>query len=135
MEFSLANITKAQQMYTGVDFPLLVAMFSSMGIKSIKTNIQTGKTSYEHNTGEKLEKLSFQVATPIAPLAEIQTFQTSLKKHQAGGTNFQTFCEEIASAGVAYWIVNPAELTCSYYSLNHSCLSLESIPKATLPTL
>ncbi|MGL4623554.1 MAG: DUF1398 family protein [Culicoidibacterales bacterium] len=134
MEFSLAAINLAQQTYTGIDFPLLVATFEKMGITQVITNIDSGITRYERHNGTILSSPSFKTTSAVAARALKPAVQLSLAKHQRGDSDFPAFCEEIAAAGIAYWIIDTKNLTCDYYTLDKTLLLSEAIPKAVLPT-
>ncbi len=133
MEFSLTTIKHAQQLYTGVEFPILVAAFAELGITQVTINIHTGETTYQHRDGMHLQTPSLKATTPVASTASQVGLTTSLQIHQQGKSDFPTFCEEIAAAGIAYWIIDVSALTCDYYSLIDALILSETIPKATLP--
>lgn len=128
MHFSLENINVAHKKFTGVDFPKLIQEFKKMGILTNSVNLQSGQVTYAHNNGELIQVESNPVDQVINATSSREIAKDVLKRHQAGETDFVTFCREIAGAGVCMWISNMDEMTCSYYDLNDNVVVFEAIP-------
>jgi uncharacterized protein YbcV (DUF1398 family) len=128
IKFSLEAIKEAQSKFTGVDFPKLIREFKLIGIKTNTCNIQTGLVMYENKNGEQIKVQSNSVDVLINTISSTVAAQDVLKRHQAGETDFLTFCKEIAGAGVYKWISDMDNMTCSYYDLKDSAVIVENIP-------
>ncbi|MEY4480158.1 MAG: hypothetical protein RLZZ267_836 [Bacillota bacterium] len=128
MEFSLDNIKDAHATFTGVDFPKLIQVFKQMDMVTNTFNLQSGKVTYVHRAGEQIEVQARAVDEPINATSSSDEAKDILYRHQAGETDFPTFCREIAGAGVYKWVSNMDEMTCSYYDLNDNHVIVEAIP-------
>lgn len=128
MRFSLEAIQEAHRQFTGVDFPKLIKEFKLMGMLANTYDIQAGLVTYEHKSGEKIEVRSNAVDVPVNTVSSTAAAQDVLKRHQAGETDFLTFCKEIAGAGVYKWISDMDKMTCSYYDLKDNVVIAEEIP-------
>jgi uncharacterized protein YbcV (DUF1398 family) len=128
MKFSLEAIKEAHSKFTGVDFPKLVQEFKHMGMLTNTYNIQSGLVTYEHKNGELIEVQTTAVDVLINTTSSTAISQDVLKRHQAGETDFITFCREIAGAGVYKWVSDMEYMTCSYYDLNDNVVIVEEIP-------
>lgn len=128
MEFTLENIKAAHAKFTGVDFPKLIQEFKIMDMVTNAFHLQNGKVTYVHRTGEQIEVQANAVNQPINATSSSAGAKDVLNRHQAGETDFPTFCREIAGAGVYKWVSNMDEMTCSYYDLNENVVIVEAIP-------
>ena len=128
MNFSLETINEAQSKYTGVDFPKLIREFKHMGMLTNSYDIKTGIVTYKHQDGEQIKVESKAVDVPINIISSQDVAQGVLKRHQAGNTDFLTFCREIAGVGVYKWVSNMDEMTCSYYDVYDYVVVKEEIP-------
>ncbi|MDT3404233.1 DUF1398 family protein [Mucilaginibacter terrae] len=50
--------------------------------------------------------------------------------HQQGQTDFATFCQQAADAGVEKWVIDTQAMLCTYYDLQGNALVAEPIPQA-----
>ena len=129
MRFSIEAIKEAHGKYTGVDFPKLIREFKRMEMLTNTYNIQSGLVTYEHKNGEQIKVQSNPVDVPVNTVSSTAVAQDVLKRHQAGETDFLTFCREIADAGVCKWVSNMDKMTCSYYDLKDNVIIVEEIPE------
>ncbi|WP_153055986.1 DUF1398 family protein, partial [Streptococcus suis] len=97
--FTLENINRGHEQFTGPDFPKLIAYFKDLGMVENTVDIQSGQVTYRSQTGQTLEKQGYQVMIPVTDRANLDQFVTILRNHQAGQTDFPTFCQETAEAG------------------------------------
>jgi uncharacterized protein YbcV (DUF1398 family) len=54
-------------------------------------------------------------------------FVANLKKHQQGGSDYMTFCQHCAEAGIAKRVVDMAIMSCTYYDLAEHIILVEAI--------
>lgn len=59
----------------------------------------------------------------MAEKANREQFVRILRNHHAGETDFPTFCEETAQAGLYKWVIDLDTMTCSYLDLVDRSLS------------
>ncbi|MBO1198701.1 DUF1398 family protein [Staphylococcus simiae] len=129
MEFSLSAIEQAHQQYTGVDFPKLFAAFKDMGMTYNTVNIQKGIATYIHPMEEDVIAESVKANSNIAGIADVKVVQDVLIRHQQGQTDFPTFCNEIAQAGIYKWLIDINQGTCTYLDLQDNAIVSEQIPQ------
>lgn len=127
MSFTIESINAAHEKYTGVEFPKLVNEFKNMNMVICEINIEQGVRTYIHKNGDKLTAQGMKVTTPITLNSSKEKAKQVLKSHQAGKTDFVTFCNEIAEAGICKWIIDITDLTCNYYDLKEHLLITEKI--------
>lgn len=130
MTLSLNKIHQAHQQYTGVDFPKLFKAFKDMGIIVNTVNIEQGETSYIHQDGTEITDESAKVAVPIAQQTHLALVKDILQRHQAGETDFPTFCDEMARAGIYKWHIDIIAGTCAYIDKENQVVITENIPQS-----
>ncbi|MBO3065231.1 MULTISPECIES: DUF1398 domain-containing protein [Staphylococcus] len=129
MTFSLSAIHQAHQQYTGVDFPKLFKAFKVMGITINTVDIQIGTTVYTHQNGEQIIDTGVKSTVPIAKHTDKEQVKEALVQHQAGETDFPTFCDAMAQSGVYKWHISIDAGTCAYINLNNEIVIIEQIPE------
>ena len=126
--FTLENINRGHVQFTGPDFPKLIAYFKDLSMVENTVDIQSGQVTYRSQTGQTLEKTGYQVTIPVSDQANLDQFVTILRNHQAGQTDFPTFCQETAEAGIYKWVTDLEAMTCSYLDQAEQAVFVETIP-------
>lgn len=127
--FTLNQISEAyQKVKTGSDFPKLVQDLIALGVISYSNRVEDGQTIYSGVN-------QFQLVSPAKyPLIKINhdastdRLKQALLIHQKGETDYFTFCQHAAEAGVDQWITDMQKMTVSYLDQNGTILLQESIP-------
>ncbi|SCS43303.1 DUF1398 family protein [Staphylococcus caeli] len=127
--FSRASIHQAHAQYTGVDFPKLFQAFKNMGMAFNIVNIKEGTTTYTHKDGAEIIDEGIKSSQSIAISSDKAQIQDILRRHQAGETDFPTFCEEMAHAGIYKWEIDLSAGTCAYIDLANKAVITEYIPQ------
>lgn len=91
-------------------------------------DIQSGQVVYRLKSGQVLEKAGYQVSVPVAEQFDKEQFVTILRNHQSGQTDFPTFCQEAAEAGIYKWVTDLEAMTCSYLDKAEQAVFVETIP-------
>lgn len=65
----------------------------------------------------------------INSIVDKAKFMQSLQDHQQGNTDYMTFCQDAADAGIAYWCMNLQTMECLYGDANNATILIESIPQ------
>lgn len=128
MEFSLESIHRAQNLFTGPDFPKLVREYRKMGIVTNIYNIEIGLVIYENKNGKQIKDSGIKVNFEIIPSAVYIDALLSLQKNQKGESDFLSFCNEIGKAGIYKWVVNLENMTCNYYDKKETIVISENVP-------
>jgi uncharacterized protein YbcV (DUF1398 family) len=114
---------------TGADFPRYIQEIKALGLVRYEYLVADGRTIYYGENDYRTE------APPIYPEMEINSVSSagSLKHnisiHQRGLTDFLTFCQQAADAGVHHWEVNVQTMICTYFDTNDQKLIEEPIPQ------
>jgi len=112
---------------SGADFPQYVQDLISLGVKSYEVFVEDGRTmyhssSFEITEGPKTDKLR------IADESSAENLRQIIKVHQAGETDYPTFCAQAAEAGVEKWILDLVQMKCIYFDKAGEVLVTENIP-------
>ncbi|HCY1728210.1 TPA: DUF1398 family protein [Staphylococcus aureus] len=129
MAFKLSAIQQAHQQFTGVDFPKLFKAFKDMGMTYNIVNIQDGTATYVHQSEDDIVTSSVKSNHPVAPSSNQSIVQDVLTRHQQGQTDFETFCDEMAQAGIYKWHIDIQAGTCTYIDLQEQAIISELIPR------
>lgn len=129
MAFKLSAIQQAHQQFTGVDFPKLFKAFKDMGMTYNIVNIQDGTATYVHQSEDDIVTPSVKSNHPVAPSSNQSIVQDVLTRHQQGQTDFETFCDEMAQAGIYKWHIDIQAGTCTYIDLQEQAIISELIPQ------
>ncbi|MCE5113432.1 DUF1398 domain-containing protein [Staphylococcus aureus] len=129
MAFTLSEIQQAHQQYTGVDFPKLFKEFKDMGMTYNIVNIKDGTATYVHQSEDDIVTSSVKSNHPVAPSSNQSIVQDVLTRHQQGQTDFETFCDEMAEAGIYKWHIDIQAGTCTYIDLKEQAIISELIPQ------
>ena len=128
MEFTLQAIQEAHSKFTGPDFPKLIREFKAMGMASNIYDLSSGMVIYVDQDDNHLESQGPKSDIAIAEPSNEEDARAALKRNQTGITDFPTFCNEMAQAGVYKWISDLDKMTCSYYDLQENAIIVEAIP-------
>ncbi|EJJ3731244.1 DUF1398 family protein [Staphylococcus aureus] len=129
MAFKLSAIQQVHQQFTGVDFPKLFKAFKDMGMTYNIVNIQDGTATYVHQSEDDIVTSSVKSNHPVAPSSNQSIVQDVLTRHQQGQTDFETFCDEMAQAGIYKWHIDIQAGTCTYIDLQEQAIISELIPQ------
>lgn len=129
MAFTLSEIQQAHRQFTGVDFPKLFKAFKDMGMTYNIVNIQDGTATYVHQSEDDIVTSSVKSNHPVAPSSNQSIVQDVLTRHQQGQTDFETFCNEMAEAGIYKWHIDIQAGTCTYIDLKEQAIISELIPQ------
>ncbi|EFB45439.1 hypothetical protein SARG_00484 [Staphylococcus aureus subsp. aureus C101] len=129
MAFKLSAIQQAHQQFTGVDFPKLFKAFKDMGMTYNIVNIQDGTATYVHQSEDDIVTSSVKSNHPVVPSSNQSIVQDVLTRHQQGQTDFETFCDEMAQAGIYKWHIDIQAGTCTYIDLQEQAIISELIPQ------
>ena len=99
-----------------------------MGMVTNIFNLETGIVTYINHTGETLEDTGIKVDFDICESGTFEDAIFALQRNQRGESDFYTFCNEIAKAGVYKWVSELDEMTCTYFDKTEQVIIIESIP-------
>jgi uncharacterized protein YbcV (DUF1398 family) len=126
--FTIEEIQAAdQKVKTGADFPQFAATLKAMGVTRSDTFLMNGMSIYFGSADETVEGSPIYEQLLIEEQSSVEELKEALKSHQEGGTDFQTFCRQVAGAGVEKWIVDFEAMTVTYLDMAGNELLVEKI--------
>lgn len=129
--FTLEQIAAAHShVKSGADFPAYVEALIALGVKCYDVYVADGHAEYFGVNGFTLTSPTKYPALEVAPTGDAERFGERLKMHQAGETDYMTFCQDAAAAGVEKWRVDTEALSCTYLDRSGAVMLEEVIPKA-----
>lgn len=127
--FTKEQILEAQSKSKGgKDFPQLVQDFKTLGILSYEHWVGNGANIYLGANDYAVKIESAQTLLHVSDDSSEEKLKQALKIHQAGETNYPTFCLHSAEAGVEKWVTDMNKLTVTYLDKKGNVLVLENIP-------
>jgi uncharacterized protein YbcV (DUF1398 family) len=127
--FTIVQIKAAHaKVKSGKDFPQYIQDLIQLGIRSYQTYVTDGHTDYFGDGGYNVVSEPGYAPLVIADAANVAAFTNKLQAHQGGQTDYPTFCSDCADAGVAKWVVDMTEMTCTYYDKAGGAMLVEAIP-------
>lgn len=127
--FTIEEIQAAHSnVKSGADFPAYIQDLKKMGVTRYETFVEDGHTIY-FGAGDDREvsPAKYDLLT-IAETVNKEQFLSDLKAHQQGKTDYPTFCEDTANAGIEKWMVCMEEMTCTYVDQTGNKIVVEVIP-------
>lgn len=112
---------------SGADFPQYVQDMKTLGVINYTQYVSDGQTVYQGNDQSITSPSKYGPFT-IADNSDINQLKHHLKIHQAGETDYLTFCQQVAEDGVEKWTVDMLALTCTYYDKAGNTMLTETIP-------
>lgn len=113
---------------SGKDFPQLVQDLKKLGVDYYDNFVSDGKTNYAGSENFLLEGTSKYSNLQVNDNGSTEKLKHALSIHQAGETDYPTFCKQAAEAGVEKWRTNMHEMTVTYFDKQNNKMLVESIP-------
>ena len=127
--FTIAQIQSAHaKVKSGADFPKYVQDMKALGVTSYEHYVSDGHISYKGQDDFSIDADAKWPVKEIAAPASPESLEHALKVHQLGKTDYPTFCQQSANAGVEKWIVDMVKMKCIYYDKEGNEMLAEDIP-------
>lgn len=127
--FTIEQIKTAHsKVKSGADFPKYIQSLKEIGVNAYDNYVSDGHTAYY---GANSFQIKAESKYPVMEIGEIglkEKLNDALRVHQQGQTDYYTFCQQAAEAGVEKWRVDMIEMTCTYYDKTGAELIVEDIP-------
>ena len=128
--FTIAQIQQAHsKVRSGADFPAYIREIKALGVTYYEVFVTDGRTEFYGTDGYKAATDSKYDTLPIADTCDLEQFQSELKVHQQGGSDYPTFIRTSAACGIEKWAVNFDTMTCTYYDTAGREVLVEQIPQ------
>ena len=129
MMFTIEQIKDAHsKVKSGADFPVYIQALAQLGVRTYEAYVSDGHTIYKNGEGASVSSDKKYEAMPIAEESKSEEFIAYLKAHQAGETDYPTFCLHCAITGIEKWEVSIIAMTCTYFDKAGNEILVESIP-------
>ena len=127
--FTIQQIEHAHaKVKSGANFPQYIQDIKALGVMAFDTYVADSHSKYYGAGTSSLVSDAKYAAMHIATKGMTAELQQALKIHQQGGTDYFTFCQQAAAAGVEKWRVDVKALTCTYYDADGAAMLIEAIP-------
>ena len=127
--FTIEQIKTAHsKVKSGADFPRYIQELKALGVKSYDSYVTDGTAKYFGTDGYTVIGSPKYPAIEISPSSSKPDVAQALSVHQAGGTDYLTFCKQAASFGVEKWTVDVSKMTCVYFDKSGRAIISEEIP-------
>ncbi len=128
MKFTLQQLKDAHaRVKTGADFPRYVQEIKALGLVTYDYLVQNGVTVYHGTDGHTVSADAIYPDLSINPNPSPQALQHAISIHQQGQTDFLTFCQQAADAGVERWVIDTQAMLCSYLDAQGNLMVAEPI--------
>lgn len=127
--FTIEQIKEAHsKVKSGADFPKYIQDLIELGVESYQTYVLDGHAEYFGKDGYHIKSEAKYPGLNVSEKSDSETFINRLKIHQQGQTDYMTFCDDSAKAGVEKWVVDTRKMTCTYYDKAGNNMLEEKIP-------
>lgn len=127
--FTIEQIHEAfVRVKSGADFPQFVQDLKSLGVTHYDNFVADGNTKYY---GKDNFVLQGEVKYPLINVndeSSADKLKYAISIHQQGQTDYPTFCNQAAEAGVEKWTTHTIEMTVTYFDKQGNKLTVEPIP-------
>lgn len=128
--FTVEQIKTAHsKVKSGADFPTYIQDIKKLGVTYYETFVSDGHTDYYGANDYKTSSSAKYDTLQIADISNIEQFKIDINAHQQGETDYQTFCNDCASAGLEKWAVCIKKMTCIYFDKAGNEMLVEQIPQ------
>lgn len=128
--FTIAEIKTAEsKIKTGADFPQFIKEIKDLGVTRNDVYISNGLSIYFNNEDQAVQASPDEY--PVLVINDepsVNKLKHALEVHQRAETNYLTFCKQAADAGVEKWVIDVANMTCTYLDSEQNELIKEKIP-------
>lgn len=129
--FTIDQIKEAHsKVKSGADFPNYIQELIKLGVEKYESFVLDGHALFFGKNNFKIQSDPKYPALKIAEQSNKEQFQSDLKAHQQGKTNYPTFCGDCSKSGIEKWIVDLQNMTCTYYDKSGQSMLMENIPTA-----
>jgi uncharacterized protein YbcV (DUF1398 family) len=128
--FTLQQMRAAHaKVKSGADFPAYVHEIKQLGLLHYDFLVKNGQTEYYGANGLRVNSDAIYPEKTISNQSSSIMVRQIIAEHQQGKSDFLTFCQLVADAGVEKWVVDTQAMMCTYYDLEGNKLIAEPIPE------
>jgi uncharacterized protein YbcV (DUF1398 family) len=129
--FTIENIQATEaKIKSGADFPNFIQEIKAMGVIRNDVFVINGMAVYYGNDDHTVQSAPAYEDLLIEQESNVYELKEALKIHQNGTTDYQTFCRQVAAAGVEKWVIDLNAMTVTYLAADGTEMVVEHIPQA-----
>lgn len=127
--FTVEQINTAhRKVKSGAEFPAYIQEIKKLGVTYYETFVSDGHTDYFGANDYTTSSSAKYDALHVTDVSNIEQFKIDIKAHQEGKTDYPTFCNDCAKAGLEKWAVCMNKMTCTYFDKAGNEMLVEQIP-------
>lgn len=128
--FTIEKIHKAfSKVKSGADFPQFVQDLKAVGITHYDNFVAEGNAKYYGKGNFILESEAKYPSISVNDESSADKLKCAISIHQQGQTDYPTFCNQAADAGVEKWTTHTIEMNVTYFDKQGNKLNIEPIPQ------
>ena len=117
------------QVKTGADFPMYIQNMKTLGVTYYDVFVKDGSTVYYGAGGYSVSTPATYDVKHVASTGSAEQLKNAISIHQQGQTDYPTFCEQAANAGVHKWTTDIINMEVKYVDTSGNILLREAIPQ------
>jgi uncharacterized protein YbcV (DUF1398 family) len=125
--FTLEDIDRAHKGVTNETVRKYLKSLHDLGIVSYTTHISDGHSDYFDSKGNKLSSVAVHERYEISDEASRESARRAIEAHGLRETDYFAFSRQLAAAGVCAWVMDPVEMTCTFYSKSGEKLLVDDV--------
>lgn len=127
--FTLTQIQDTHaKVKSGADFPQYIADLKALWVTAYTIFVSDGHAEYHGHDEYTIISTAKYPSLEINTMTDKEWFVANLKLHQQGGSDYMTFCQHAAQAGITKRVIVMDTMTCTYYDTNDQAIIVETIP-------
>jgi len=128
MKFTLQQLKAAhEKVKSGADFPGYIKEIKALGLARYIYSVIDGSIIYYGNE-HTVSAPAIYTPKSISLNASTDMLRGIIATHQQGKTDFITFCQQAAEAGVRQWVIDTNRMLCIYEDKDGNEMIAELIP-------
>lgn len=128
--FTIDQIQEAsKRVKSGADFPQLVHDLKTIGVTYYDNFVTDGKTKYYGENNFVIASNPKYLPITVNEESSADKLRHTISIHQKGQTDYPTFCNQAAEAGVEKWTTDMIKMAVTYYDKHGKPLVIEPIPQ------
>jgi len=113
---------------TGADYPAYADELRNLGVVSYDFLVADGSTTFYAEDEESVSLKGDLSPVAVADAPSKDKLRAALATHQKGNTDFPTFRQQAAEAGVAQWTTDLSNMEVVYVNKQEKVMLAEEIP-------
>lgn len=127
--FTLTQIHDAHsKVQSWAEFPAYIQDLIQLWVRSYIIYVSDWHAVYHGDDDYAITSPVWYDILTITPTVDKSWFIAKLQAHQQWLTDYMTFCQDAADAGIAYWIMDLQTMKCIYCDSSDNHILVEIIP-------